>query len=279
MGIMYTTHRLVVPIVLGVPLVLFGLFSIRWTRPAVQPIPWRVDLSPTSIVPGRQTVLTFSPRNAINGHLIPRMARTQPRCATVTITNTSLDYIDQRRACRISWGRYQLPYRFPAADDYVLFIHLAPAGATAAQYRLYLPLDPCTRTPGYNGPCLPFPPHLRGLERRRQKDDSGRTLTLLHPASISRAGSLRLAIRVSDRRGAPVHAVATRDGVALSLDSSVLVPLRRTTVEGRDGTFFYTATLPTPSIYRFFVTLRDRHRTLRSAFVVYLNPATHGNSP
>ena len=280
---MRTIDQLIVPVTFVVALLAVLTVTVSWVRHPVPPLQVRVTMGPPRIVPRHVYGLRFTPRNALSGHVLTRLEPPQRHCVDVTITDISLTYFDQARACRLKDGSYKLPYRFPRFDDYVLFVEMQPVGGQPKAYRLALPLDRCTlRAHGLRARCPAHPAHLRGLEVVRSLTVRGITVVLGAPAHAVMTGEPAEISFVFLRRGRAVLDLEPINGepgraIAISMDTQSfarLYPDPWQVARGRvtGGAVSFTGRFVRPGIYRVFGTFRYRGHPLRTGFVVDVNP-------
>ena len=280
---MRTVDTLIVPATFVSALVAVLSVTVSWVPHPVQPLQVQLTMGPPGLVPHRVYALRFTPRNALSGHVLTRVVPSQRRCVDVTMTDTSLTYLDPARACRLEDGSYELPYRFPRFDDYVLFVAVQPAGGPPKAYRLVLPLDRCMlQAHGRQTTCPPHPARLRGLELVRSHTVRGLTVVLGAPAHAAMTGEPVAVSFVFLRRGRAVRKLEPLGGapgraVAISMDTQSLTYLQPDpgqVAHGRvmGGAVSFSAWFDHPSIYRVFGTFRYRGRPLRTSFVIDVNP-------
>jgi hypothetical protein len=280
---MRTVDTLIVPATFVSALVAVLSVTVSWVPHPVPPLQVQVTMGPPAIVPHRVYALRFTPRNALSGNVLTRVAPSQRRCVDVTMTDTTLTYFDPARACRLKNGSYELPYRFPRFDDYVLFVAVQPVGGPPKAYRLALPLDRCTlRAHGRQRNCPPHPAHLHGLELVRSHTVRGLTVVLAAPAHAARTGEPVAVSFVFLRRGRAVLDLEPMGGapgqaIAISMDTQSLTrfqPDPGQVAHGRvmGGAVSFSGRFVHPSIYRVFGTFRYHGRPLRTSFVIDVNP-------
>lgn len=281
---MRRADRLIVPATFLCALLAVLAATVSWVgRPTF--ITMTVSLGPPGMVPGRVYGLSFTPRNALSGHILTRMDPSQPRCVNVTITNSSLTYLDERKACRTRAGSYRMDYRFPRPDDYVTFIELHPRGGAAVAYRHTVPLDLCAlhrRQREWHQHCTQRTAQLRGKEVVRAHTVGGVTVVLGAPAHAVQTEQRVQASFVFLQRTRAARNLAPLDGapgqlVAISMDTRNLVRFSADTgqvVGGRirSGAVSFSGWFDHPTIYRLFGTFRYQGRILRTSFVIDVNP-------
>jgi hypothetical protein len=280
---MRTVDTLIVPATFVSALVAVLSVTVSWVPHPVAPLQVQVTVGPSGIVPHRVYALRLTPRNALTGHVLTRVVPSQRRCVDVTMTDSTLTYFDQARACRRKDGSYELPYRFPRFDDYVLFVAVQPVGGPPQAYRLVLPLDRCTlQAHRRQRSCPPHPARLRGLERVRSHTVRGLTVVLGAPAHAALPGEPVAVSFVFLRRGRAVLDLEPIGGapgraVAIAMDTQSLTRLQPDpgqVAHGRvmGGAVSFSAWFVHPSIYRVFGTFRYRGRPVRTSFVIDVNP-------
>jgi hypothetical protein len=282
---MRTVDTLVVPATFVSALAAVLSVTVSWVPHPIAPLQVQITMGPSGIVPHRVYALRFTPRNALTGHVLTRVVPAQRRCVDVTMTDTTLTYFDPARACRRKDASYELPYRFPRFDDYVLFVAVQPVGGPPKDYRLVLPLDRCTlQAHRRQRSCPPHPARLRGLELVRSHTVRGLTVVLGAPAHAVMTGEPVAVSFVFLRQGRAVRKLEPIGGapgraVAISMDTQSLTRLQPDpgqVAHGRvmGGAVSFRGWFVHPSIYRVFGTFRYHGRPLRISFVIDVNP--HG---
>ncbi len=288
---MRRADTLIVPATLLCALFVVLAATVSWVRRPMF-INVAVSLGPPRMAPRHTYGLSFTPRNAVSGHILTRMDPAQPRCVPVVITNSSLTYVDERSACRTRAGSYKMVYRFPQRDDYILFIALHPQGADAAVYRKTVSMGLCVHTQGgrkRQGRCTPPPAQLRGKEIVRTYNAGGLTVVLGAPAHAVQTGEPVQASFVFLRQGRAASGLRPLGGapgqlVAVSMDTLYMTRFQADpgqVVGGhiKSGAISFHGSFDHPSIYRLFGTFRYRRRTLRPSFVIDVNPRPKPTPP
>src|SRR5438067_9331301 len=98
---MHTVDKLIVPATFVFALLAVLSITVSWVPHPVPPLQVRLTLGPPGIVPHRVYGLRITPRNALSGHVLTRFVPSQRRCVDVILTDTTLTYRDQARACRL----------------------------------------------------------------------------------------------------------------------------------------------------------------------------------
>jgi len=275
------TDRFVVPITFVVALLVALASTISWAARPPTPLTMYITMGPPlrQIEPGHAVGLRFTPRNTLSGHTLRAMVADEQPCVGVTISNTSLTYLDQQPACRLKDGSYKLPYTFPAYDNYLLYITMQPVGGLTATERIPVPLCP----PGNPIFCQSTPALLRGTEGLHTIPIRGLNMNVLL-AAPQRAVVTGQAMPVSLlflRHGHIIPDVEPGDpldAVAISLDTLHIVHLRADPgqiVHGylSGGALSFTGQFDTPSIYRVFTAARYHRQPVRANFTIDVNPA------
>ena len=281
---MRRADTLIVPATFLCALVVVLAATVSWvSHPTF--INVEVSLGPPRMAPRHTYGLSFTPRNAVSGHILTRMDPAQPRCVDVTITDSSLTYLDARKACRTRAGSYRMVYRFPRPDDYVLFIELHPQGTVAAAYRKTIAMSPCARQRGRDGTighCVSPAAQLRGKEIVRTHSVGGLTVVLGAPAHAVQTEETVQASLVfihNGRAATGLRPLGAAPGqlVAVSMDTLHMTRFQADpgqVVDGhiKSGAIAFHALFDHPGIYRLFATFRQRRRTLHTSFVIDVNP-------
>ncbi len=275
------TDRLVVPITFLVALLIALASTISWAARPPTPLTMSITMGPPlrQIGPGHAVGLRFTPRNTSTGHTLRAMVAGEQPCVGVTVSNTSLTYLDQRLACRLQDGSYKLPYTFPAYDTYLVYIAMQPVGGLTDTERI--PVSLCA--PAHPTVCQAAPPLLRRTEGLHTVPIRGLNMNVLL-AAPQRAVVTGQPVQVSLlflRHGHVIPDVEPGnlpDAVAISLDTLHIVHLRADPGQIAHGylsggALSFTGQFDTPSIYRVFTTARYHRRPVHANFTIDVNPA------
>ncbi len=275
------TDRFVVPITFLAALLvaLASALSLK-ERPPSQ-LTMYITMGPPlrQIGPGHAVGLRFTPHNAFSGHTLHAMVADEQPCVGVTVTNTSLTYLDQQPACRLKDGSYKLPYTFPAYDNYLVYITMQPVDGLTDTERIPVPL--CA--PANPMFCQAARTLLRGTEDVHTVPIRGLNMNVLL-AAPQRAVGAGQPVQVSLlflRHGHIIPDVEPGDppdAVAISLDTLHIVHLRADPGQIAHGylsggALSFTGQFDTPSIYRVFTTARYHRQPVHANFTIDVNPA------
>lgn len=262
-----------------------------WIKRPVDALQWRVTIGPPNItLPRHAYGLRFTPRNILSGHAIKSLTQVsssrecKPRlqCVDVTVANTALTYISRLAAYRRSDGSYEVPFAFPRADDYVIFVEMRPTVGDYQAKRLpdtgALRLGRCGANVTSGGRCQAARARLRGQEAVRSQNVAGLTVVLGTPARAIESGApgrVGLIFLQGDRTARDVAPLTGTDGdaVAISMDTYHFVRLHVDRNRGVNGVVTYSGTFDMPGIYRVWAPASYHHRHIQPSFVVDVNPA------
>jgi len=263
--------------------------TVSWIPRPPDQLHMKVTMGPLTVVPNHYYGLRFTPRNVLSAHTVMRMQPAQGPCLDITITDTTLTYLDRTTACRYrdahgrEDGSYKVRYSFPGEDDYVVFVEIRAMDDPNTFYRIPLPLDRCALRYGRDHECPTRSANLRGQEAARSQNLDGLTVVLGAPAHTVTTGAPSTISLVFLRHNRPVLDLepigrSPGDAVAVSMDTSHFVHLRpdaRQIAHGHiaDGALSFTGQFDQPSIYRVFATVGYHRRLLHTSFVVDVNPA------
>lgn len=272
--------RYIVPGTVVIAMLVMFFVTAAWIKHPTAALQWHVTMGPPGIRPDKVYGLRFTPRNLLSGHslhtLVPltkQCPRGHRQCVDVTITNRALTYLDRKKAIRLPDGSYKLPYRFPHADDYVLFVEMQPKNGDYQAYRETVNLSHCS-TKACKGEA-----DLRGKESIRSQRVDGLTVVLGAPIGPAISGTPARVALTYLRNGQLAQGIkpvrgGNGDAVAISIDSQYFVRLHVDKSHTMGGAITYTGVFDHPSIYRIWAPATDRrHHTLRASFVLDVNPA------
>jgi len=273
--------RFIVPGTVVAAMLAMFLITNTWIRRPVDILQWKVTMGPLNISrPRHRYGLRFTPRNSLSGHalksLVSLTGACPPRhnpCVDVTIVNRSLTYLHRGKAYRLPDGSYRLPYAFPQADDYVLFVEMQPRGGPYQAYRETVNLSRCR-----SRSCPSRRATLRGREAVRSQYVDGLTVVLGAPAGAVDSGQPAQVALIYLRGGHTALDSAPRgdadgDAVAVSMDTYHFVRLHIDKAHSGKGVTAYTGEFDAPSIYQLWAPVPASHGRAQASFVVDVNPA------
>ena len=283
--------RYIVPGTVVVAMLAMFFVTNAWIKRPADVLQWRVTIGPPNITtPGHEYGLRFTPRNILSGHAIKGLTQVsssrdcKPRlqCVDVTVTNTALTYVSRLVAYRRSDGSYEVPFTFPHADDYVIFVEMRPRVGDYQAKRLpdigALRLGRCGANVTSGGRCQAARARLRGQEAVRSQNVDGLTVVLGTPVRAIESGSpgrVGLIFLQGDRTARDVAPLTGTDGdaVAISMDTYHFVRLHVDRNRDANGVVTYTGTFDVPGIYRVWAPASYHRRRIQTSFVVDVNPA------
>jgi len=273
--------RFIVPGTVVAAMLAMFFVTNTWIRRPVDILQWKVTMGPLNISRPRHIYgLRFTPRNSLSGHalksLVPLTGNCPPRhnpCVDVTIVNRSLTYLHRAKAFRLPDGSYRLPYAFPQADDYVLFVEMQPRDGPYQAYREIVNLSHCRARNCPAGRAI-----LRGQEAVRSQYVDGLTVVLGAPVGAVDSGQPARATLIYLRGGRTALGVPPPnsmdgDAVAVSMDTYHFVRLRVDRARSGKGIVTYTGEFDAPSIYRLWAPVPASHLRAQASFVIDVNPA------